>query len=52
MIEDSQADELMVTTAIHDHEERKRSYARVARVLGVTVKPAGAAGAGASPRVA
>ncbi len=34
MIEASAADELMVTTTIHDHEERKRSYARLAEMLG------------------
>ena len=29
----SQADEVMVTTAVHDHEERKRSYERVLSAL-------------------
>ena len=28
------ADELMITTALHDHRERKRSYERIARALG------------------
>ncbi len=33
------ADELMVTSAIHDHEERKRSYSRLAEILGVAPRP-------------
>ncbi|MCW5831987.1 MAG: LLM class flavin-dependent oxidoreductase [Labilithrix sp.] len=36
VLADTAADELMVTSAIHDHEERKRSYARLAEILGVT----------------
>jgi alkanesulfonate monooxygenase SsuD/methylene tetrahydromethanopterin reductase-like flavin-dependent oxidoreductase (luciferase family) len=27
------ADELMITTAVHDHDERKRSYERIARAM-------------------
>jgi luciferase family oxidoreductase group 1 len=33
MLEDTAADELMVVTAIHDPEERKRSYSRIAELL-------------------
>jgi luciferase family oxidoreductase group 1 len=33
MIDDTQADELMVTTYIHDHTERKRSYERLVTAL-------------------
>jgi hypothetical protein len=30
----TRADEVMVTTAIHDHQERKRSYERILAALG------------------
>lgn len=33
LVLESGADEIMVTASIHDHEERKRSYARLAEVL-------------------
>ena len=33
MLAESGADELMIGTSIHDHEERKRSYDRVLAVL-------------------
>jgi luciferase family oxidoreductase group 1 len=33
LVRDSGADEVMATVAIHDHEERKRSYERIARGL-------------------
>lgn len=40
------ADELMVTTLVHDHEERKASYTRLARALDIAVpEPAGSAAA-------
>jgi len=35
MIEESQADELMVITAIYDHESRKRSYTLLADAFGL-----------------
>ena len=35
LVERSGADELMVSTGIHDHEERKRSYDRLVAVLGI-----------------
>jgi luciferase family oxidoreductase group 1 len=40
------ADELMVTTLVHDHEERKASYTRLAQAMDIAVpEPAGAASA-------
>lgn len=33
LVEETKADELMVTTMVHDHDERKRSYDRLKRVL-------------------
>lgn len=35
LLEASGADELMAMTGIHDHEERKRSYSRLATALEV-----------------
>ncbi|MDF2693163.1 MAG: Luciferase-like monooxygenase [Labilithrix sp.] len=35
MFAETGADEIMATTNIHDHEERKRSYSRVAAALGI-----------------
>ncbi len=35
MIEESQADELMVISAIYDHEARKRSYSLLADAFGL-----------------
>jgi alkanesulfonate monooxygenase SsuD/methylene tetrahydromethanopterin reductase-like flavin-dependent oxidoreductase (luciferase family) len=35
MIEGSKADELMVISAIYDHEARKRSYSLLAEAFGV-----------------
>ena len=35
------ADELMVTASIFDHDKRKRSFAIIAEVCGVTPRPAG-----------
>jgi luciferase family oxidoreductase group 1 len=39
MIRECQADELMVTTAVHDHEARKKSYSLLAEAFGLS-KPA------------
>ncbi|MBX3230836.1 MAG: LLM class flavin-dependent oxidoreductase [Labilithrix sp.] len=33
MVAEAQADELMVVSAVHDHDERKRSYERLAKAL-------------------
>jgi hypothetical protein len=35
MIEESQADELMVISAIFDHQARKRSYSLLAEAFGL-----------------
>jgi len=40
LIEETQADELMVTTAVYEHEDRVRSYELVADIAGL--KPVGA----------
>jgi len=34
LVEETKADEVMVTTTVHDHGERKRSYDRLKRALG------------------
>lgn len=34
LAEETKADEVMVTTMVHDHDERKRSYDRLQRALG------------------
>jgi luciferase family oxidoreductase group 1 len=38
---DTQADELMVMTTVHDHAERVRSYELLAGALGLTPRPGG-----------
>jgi hypothetical protein len=41
------ADELMVTTLVHDQEERKASYTRLAEAMDIAVpEPAAGAAAG------
>lgn len=35
LAEEARADELLVMTSVHDHDERKRSYERLARAVGV-----------------
>jgi luciferase family oxidoreductase group 1 len=35
LLETTQADELMITTMIHDHDARKRSYALLAQAFGI-----------------
>jgi len=40
MIAASQADELMVITAVYDHEARKRSYTLLADAFGLVRKEA------------
>jgi len=34
LLASTKADELMITTLVHDHEERRRSYARIAEIMG------------------
>jgi hypothetical protein len=40
MIEESKADELMVITAVYDHEARKKSYSLLADAFGLSRKAA------------
>jgi hypothetical protein len=40
MITESKADELMIITAVYDHEARKRSYSLLAEAFGLAKKAA------------
>jgi hypothetical protein len=40
MITESKADELMIITAVYDHEARKRSYGLLADAFGLAKKAA------------